>query len=38
VSCPTARRCEAVGAYTTLLGLRKTLVENWNGAVWSRSR
>jgi len=35
VSCPSAKSCYAVGYYQGSNGVIDTLVEHWNGAVWS---
>lgn len=35
VSCTSSTSCTAVGAYTNSSGLRVTLVEYWNGSVWT---
>jgi hypothetical protein len=36
VSCTSSTNCLAVGSYREGTGGRKTLVEKWNGAQWSR--
>jgi hypothetical protein len=35
VSCVPAGACTAVGARTTRLGVKKTVIESWNGTAWS---
>jgi hypothetical protein len=35
VSCASAQRCTAVGAYAGSTGLGRTLAESWNGSRWS---
>lgn len=34
VSCPTTRRCVAVGGYTTGAGTEDLVIERWNGSSW----
>jgi len=38
VSCPSARRCLAVGGYYLRTGGTRALAEWWNGRTWSRAR
>jgi hypothetical protein len=35
VSCVSASSCKAVGGYVNASGVQRTLVESWNGSVWS---
>ena len=35
VSCSAPSACMAVGDYTTQNGVTKTLIESWNGSIWS---
>lgn len=35
ISCPTPVRCKAVGFYNVNANLYRTLIESWNGVIWT---